>query len=71
MATTRSEFRSVSEPTLYVGLELSKKTWKVGLSSGFGVTPWVQSVPVGTLRRSIECWRAGGDGSACRRTRGS
>jgi transposase len=47
MATTRSEFRSVSEPTLYVGLELSKKTWKLGLSSGFGVKPWVQSVPSG------------------------
>jgi transposase len=47
MATTRSELRSVSDATLYVGLELSKKTWKLALSSGFGVQPWVRTVASG------------------------
>lgn len=47
MATTRSEFCSVSDPALYVALELGKKEWKLGLTSGFGITPWVRSVPSG------------------------
>ncbi|HET6957875.1 MAG TPA: IS110 family transposase [Vicinamibacterales bacterium] len=47
MATTRSEFRSVNEATLYVALELSKQTWKLGLSGGFGTHPYVCSVPSG------------------------
>ena len=33
-ATTRSEFRSVSEPTLYVAFELGKKEWKLAMTSG-------------------------------------
>jgi transposase len=47
MATTRSELRSVCEATLYVALELSKKTWKLALTSGFGVQPWVRTVASG------------------------
>jgi transposase len=47
MTTTRSELRSVCDATLYVALELSKKTWKLGLSSGFGVQPWVRTVASG------------------------
>lgn len=49
MPTTRSEHRSVCEPALYVGLELSKKTWKLGVTSGFGVPPWVSTVPSGAF----------------------
>jgi len=49
-ATTRPEFRSVSEPTLYVAFELSAKQWKLAMSSGFGVEPWVRTVPAGDLR---------------------
>lgn len=49
-ATTRPEFRSVSEPTLYVAFELSAKTWKLAMTSGFGVAPWLRTVPSGDLR---------------------
>ena len=52
-ATTRSEFRSVSEPTVYVAFELGKKEWKVAMTSGFGVAPWLRTVPAGDLR-SVE-----------------
>jgi transposase len=47
MATTRSEFCSVIDPTLYVALELSKKEWKLGMTSGFGKAPWVRTVASG------------------------
>ena len=36
---------SVSEPTLYVAFELGKKDWKLALTSGFGVPPWLRTVP--------------------------
>jgi transposase len=36
---------SVSEPTLYVAFELGKKDWKLAMTSGFGVQPWVRTVP--------------------------
>jgi transposase len=49
-ATTRPEFRSVSEPTLYVAFELSAKQWKLAMTSGFGVDPWLRTVPAGDLR---------------------
>jgi len=38
---------SVSEPTLYVAFELGKKDWKLGMTSGFGVPPWLRTVPSG------------------------
>jgi len=47
MATTRSAFRSVNDPALYVALELSKKEWKLGITSGFGMAPWVRAVASG------------------------
>jgi transposase len=40
---------SVSEPTLYVGFELSAKEWKLAMTSGFGMAPWIQTVPAGDL----------------------
>ena len=49
IATTRPEI-SVSEPTLYVAFELGKKDWKLAMTSGFGVEPWVRTVPSGDLR---------------------
>src|SRR5438552_3891112 len=48
-ATTRPELRSVSEPTLYVAFELSAKQWKVAMTSGFGVEPWLRTVAAGDL----------------------
>ena len=49
-ATSRPEFRSVNEPILYVAFELSAKTWKLALTSGVGVAPWLRTVPSGDLR---------------------
>jgi len=48
--TTRSGFSSVSEPTLYVAFELGKKEWKLAMTSGFGVAPWLRTVASGDLR---------------------
>jgi transposase len=48
IATTRPEI-SVSEPTLYVAFELGKKEWKLAMTSGFGVAPWLRTVPSGDL----------------------
>ena len=48
IATTRPEM-SVNEPTLYVAFELGKKGWKLAMTSGFGVAPWVRTVPGGDL----------------------
>jgi transposase len=52
IATTRPEI-SVSEPTLYVAFELGKKDWKLAMTSGFGVAPWLRTVPSGD-RRGVE-----------------
>jgi len=49
IATTRPEM-SVSEPTLYVAFELGKKDWKLAMTSGFGVSPWLRTVASGDLR---------------------
>lgn len=60
-ATTRSTVGSVSEPTLYVAFELGKKEWKLAVTAGFGVTPWVRSVRSGDLdavRRVVRDGRA-------------
>jgi transposase len=43
IAATRSQV-SVNEPTLYVALELGKKEWKLALTSGLGVAPYVRTV---------------------------
>ena len=48
IATTRPEI-SVSEPTLYVAFELGKKEWKLAMTSGFGVDPWLRTVASGDL----------------------
>jgi transposase len=48
-ATTRPEFRSVSDPTLYVALELSAKQWKLAMTTGLGIEPWIHTVPAGDL----------------------
>ena len=49
IATTRPEL-SVNEPTLYVAFELGKKEWKLAMTSGFGVDPWLRTVAAGDLR---------------------
>ena len=49
-ATTRPEFGSVSEPTLYVAFELSAKQWKLAMTSGWGVDPVLRTVTSGDWR---------------------
>jgi len=49
MTANRATGMSVSEPTLYVAFELSAKEWKLAMTSGFGVAPWLQTVPAGAL----------------------
>ena len=45
-ATPRPEV-SVNEPVLYAAFELGKKDWKLALTSGFGVMPWLRTVASG------------------------
>ena len=52
---------SVSEPTLYVAFELGKKDWKLAMTSGFGVPPWLRTVPSGdwaAVQRALAQGRA-------------
>src|SRR5216683_8396653 len=48
-ATIRPEFRSVGDATLYVAFELSAKEWKLAMTAGFGVVPWLRTVASGNL----------------------
>ena len=40
---------SVNESVLYVAFELGKKDWKLAMTSGFGMPPWLQTVASGDL----------------------
>ena len=44
MTAIRTLPASVSEATLYVAFELGAKSWKLGVTAGFGIEPWVQTV---------------------------
>lgn len=44
MTVTRTLSGSVNEPTLYVAFELGTKDWKLAMTSGFGVQPWLRTV---------------------------
>lgn len=48
-ATIRPEVMSVNEATLFVAFELSAKEWKLAMTSGFGIAPWLRTVPSGDL----------------------
>ena len=58
IAATRPEM-SVNEAALYVAFELGKKDWKLAMTSGFGVDPWVRTVPSGDLRAVARVLREG------------
>jgi transposase len=58
IATTRPEM-SVSEPTLYVAFELGKKEWKLAMTSGFGVAPWLRTIASGDWRAVEDALRQG------------
>jgi hypothetical protein len=75
MLATTHPMLSVREAVLFVAFELGKKDWKLAMTSGFGVTPWLRSVASGDWRavdRAIAQGRArfGLAGEACPR-RGS
>ena len=57
-ATTRPMI-SVNEPTLYVAFELGKKDWKLAMTSGFGMEPWLRTVASGGWRALDEALRQG------------
>ena len=59
MTATHTLPGSVSEPTLYVAFELGKKDWKLAMTSGFGVDPWVRTVSSGDLRAVERALREG------------
>lgn len=42
---------SVNEARLYVAFELSAKSWKLAMTSGFGVEPWVHTLRAGDLKK--------------------
>src|SRR6185369_5111995 len=48
IAMIRSEV-SVNESVLFVALELGKNAWKLALTTGMAVPPWVQTVAAGDL----------------------
>src|SRR5262245_51015172 len=48
IAAVRSEV-SVNESVLYVAFELGKREWKLAMTSGFGITPWLRTVASGDL----------------------
>jgi transposase len=48
IAAARSDV-SVNESVLYVAFELGKKEWKLAMTSGFGMQPWLQTVASGDL----------------------
>ena len=48
IAAARSDV-SVNESVLYVAFELGKKDWKLAMTSGFGMPPWLQTVAGGDL----------------------
>ena len=49
MTETRTLSGSVSEPMLYVAFELGKKDWKLAMTSGFWIDPWLRTVASGDL----------------------
>lgn len=57
-APTRLEM-SVPEPRLYVAFELGKKDWKLAMTSGVGVDPWLRTIAAGDVGALARAVRAG------------
>ena len=58
VATVRS-IVSVNEAALYVSFELAAREWKLALTSGFGVKPWIRRVSAGDLAAVARMVREG------------
>jgi len=59
IAAARSDV-SVNESILYVSFELGKKEWKLAMTSGFGMQPWLRTVvggDLGAVERAIRSGR--------------
>jgi transposase len=59
MTETRTLPGSVNEPTRYVAFELGKQDWKLAMTSGFGMEPWLRTVASGDLGAVERVLRAG------------
>lgn len=59
MTATHTLPGSVSEPTLYVAFELGKQNWKLAMTAGFGIEPWLRTVASGDLGAVEGVLRAG------------
>ncbi len=60
IAAVRSEV-SVNESVLYVAFELGQKEWKLAMTSGFEVRPWLRTIAsgdLGALQRVVAMARA-------------
>ncbi len=51
MSTTRKSDSTVQEAVLYMALELSEKTWKLGFSTGLGQEPRQRDIPARAVVR--------------------
>jgi transposase len=58
IAAARSDV-SVSESVVYVAFELGKKEWKLAMTSGFGMPPWLRTVAGGDLAAVDRAIRSG------------
>ena len=58
IAAARSDV-SVNESVLYVAFELGKKEWKLAMTSGFGMPPWLRTVAGGDLAAVERAVRSG------------
>lgn len=58
IAAARSD-ASVNESVLYVAFELGKKEWKLAMTSGFSMQPWLRTVASGDLGAVERAVRSG------------
>ena len=59
MTATTRPMVSVNEPTLSVAFELGKKEWKLALTAGLGMEPWLRTVASGDLDAVARVLREG------------
>jgi transposase len=57
IATVRSEV-SVVESVVYIALELGKQEWKLALTAGFNVKPWLRTVRAGNVAAVVRAAEA-------------
>ena len=68
IAATRS-VASVTDSVMYVAFELGKQSWKLAMTSGFGVAPVVKTVAGGDWGAVERAWASRPSTSSMRRPR--